>query len=614
MRGANAVRIKSIRIENNNVLGNIFLPFTDKNDEIVDTIIFAGENGTGKSTILNIIYEFSMYNLKNVKSDEKRTFIVQLSDKDIELFNNNQKTINNFASGILNNELQINFDFSIISNWEQIKIIYKDLLGNDKLIFGNMFNTPEIIVIFRSIFSDVEINFTPQDIRSTTAKDVDQKISNSIKSSSNLATDITQLLIDVQALDAEDFLQWARSNDGEKINKNMIDIRMGRFKEAFNFMFPNKKYKEVRNENGSKKVIFEEFEKEVTLDKLSSGEKQIVFRGSFLLKDLKSNNGIFALIDEPELSLHPKWQFKIIDFYKKLFTNEKGIQTSQIFFVTHSPFIIHNENRNNDKIIILKKDEKGDVFIPKNGEYYNWTNEEIVEEAFNINIMRNKINQIKKNIVITEGKTDWKHLKNALINFRKEGKFLEDNFEFLEYENNIEMGDKDLISLCEQMCKIENDYKVICIFDRDVPDTLKKIEGKKSNFKEWGNNVFSFAIPVPQHRLITPHISIEHYYTDSELKFHDHNGRRLYLGYEFSRKSGLHIDQDKFCLKKDRCGQDSIKIIDCEVFMNLNENQNIAMSKNDFSENILKGISPFDKVDYKNFKEIFDIIREITFM
>jgi predicted ATPase len=608
------LRIKSIRIENNKVLGNIFLSFTDKNDQIVDTVIFAGENGTGKSTILNIIYEFSLYNVVTGNPSEKRTFIVSLSDKDIELLNENQNNKSYFINGILDNELQIDFDFSIMGSWQQIKISYKDSSGNNKSVFGNVFNEIEIKAMFRSIFSDVEINFTPQNIKSVTAKDVDEKINGSIKSSLNLATEITQLIIDVQALDAEDFLQWARKNNNKIIDSNMIDIRMSRFKEAFNFMFPNKKYKEVRNENGSKKVVFEEYEKEVTLDKLSSGEKQIVFRGSFLLKDLKSNSGILALIDEPELSLHPNWQLKIIDFYKRLFTNEKGIQTSQIFFVTHSPFIIHNENRNNDKVIILKKDEKGDIFTPENGEYYSWTNEEVIEEAFNINVMRNNISKIKKNIVITEGKTDWKHLKTSLIKFRQEGKFIEDNFEFLEYENNIEMGDKDLISLCEQMCKIQNDYKIICVFDRDVPDTLKKIEDKKLKFKKWGNNVFSFGIPVPQHRLNTPSISIEHYYTDSELKFYDGNGRRLYLGNEFSRKSGLHMDQDKFCLKKDRCGQYSIKIIDCEVFMNTNENQNIAMSKNDFAENILNGISPFDKVGYKSFEEIFDIIREITFI
>lgn len=41
------------------------------------------------------------------------------------------------------------------------------------------------------------------------------------------------------------------------------------------------------------------------------------------------------------------WQMKIMDFYKRIFANGSGIQTSQMFVVTHSPFIIHNKNRRN---------------------------------------------------------------------------------------------------------------------------------------------------------------------------------------------------------------------------------------------------------------------------
>lgn len=68
---------------------------------------------------------------------------------------------------------------------------------------------------------------------------------------------------------------------------------------------------------------------------MSSGEKQIIYRGGFLLKDAAAMNGAFVFIDEPEISLHPRWQ-KIMDYYKGIFTDENGIQTSQIFVVTHS--------------------------------------------------------------------------------------------------------------------------------------------------------------------------------------------------------------------------------------------------------------------------------------
>ena len=44
--------------------------------------------------------------------------------------------------------------------------------------------------------------------------------------------------------------------------------------------------------------------------------KQIVYRGCFLLKDVNSISGAFVFIDEPEISMHPNWQSRIMDYYK----------------------------------------------------------------------------------------------------------------------------------------------------------------------------------------------------------------------------------------------------------------------------------------------------------
>lgn len=45
---------------------------------------------------------------------------------------------------------------------------------------------------------------------------------------------------------------------------------MKRFNDAFASIFPNKRFKEIRNETNSKEVIFEENDKECTIDQLSS--------------------------------------------------------------------------------------------------------------------------------------------------------------------------------------------------------------------------------------------------------------------------------------------------------------------------------------------------------
>lgn len=89
-----------------------------------------------------------------------------------------------------------------------------------------------------------------------------------------------------------------------------------------------------------KRIIFKKYGKDISIDLLSIGEKQIVFRGAYLLKNQKILNGGIALIDEPELSMHTLWQEKILDYYRNIFTTPKNIfykneQRVQMIVATH---------------------------------------------------------------------------------------------------------------------------------------------------------------------------------------------------------------------------------------------------------------------------------------
>lgn len=100
---------------------------------------------------------------------------------------------------------------------------------------------------------------------------------------------------------------------------------------------------------------------QIDINDLSSGEQQIVFRGTDLL--YHAENASTIIIDEPELSLHPKWQEKILSFYRNLFTNEDGKQIAQLMIATHSQYIVQSAmnkaNRDDVKIILLKKSDSG---------------------------------------------------------------------------------------------------------------------------------------------------------------------------------------------------------------------------------------------------------------
>jgi len=84
----------------------------------------------------------------------------------------------------------------------------------------------------------------------------------------------------------------------------------------------------------------------ISIQHLSSGEKQLItFFANLIFKVKSDTSGIFV-VDEPELSLHLSWQ-KI--FIEKTLEINKNIQ---LIFATHAPEII---GKNRDKMFRLEK-------------------------------------------------------------------------------------------------------------------------------------------------------------------------------------------------------------------------------------------------------------------
>lgn len=407
--------IKSIEIKSNPILGDLNLNLTDSNGLPFKTVLLAGENGTGKSTLLNIIHNFFDTPIAREESSESVTFKFEIDEQELEMLYTSERFQNALKGHEPANELTITKDHSKVSSgWYSLMPVISTKDGTLVEFEGYAFPQGNAKDIFKSVFSDVEVNYTSGEITSTSILDVDVPTQFTVKSSSNLATEITQLIIDIESLDNGEYARWARQNPDKLASEGMTDKRMSRFKKAFNYMFPAKRFKEVVNRPEGKKVMFEENGKEISLNNLSSGEKQIVFRGSFLLKDKFATKGAVVLLDEPEISLHPKWQLKILDFYKTLFFDEKEIQTSQLIVATHSPFVIHNENQEKDKIVVLGKNESG-IYVENEPTFYGWNSEEAVTEAFDIKLHSER----GKLIVLVEGPTDEKYINKALQLFDK---------------------------------------------------------------------------------------------------------------------------------------------------------------------------------------------------
>ena len=87
-------------------------------------------------------------------------------------------------------------------------------------------------------------------------------------------------------------------------------------------------------------------ENPISIQYLSSGEKQLItFFANLIFKVKSSTSGIFV-VDEPELSLHLFWQKIFVE--KTLEINEN----IQLIFATHAPEII---GKNRDKTVKLEK-------------------------------------------------------------------------------------------------------------------------------------------------------------------------------------------------------------------------------------------------------------------
>ena len=507
-------KIRKVKFQEHPILKNLELDFCGKDGKALDTIIFAGENGTGKSTIINALYDIASHQVMY-------PMIVEFENED-SVFNLNYYRAQ--KSGI---------------------IYVDDGQGLDTPLFGLL----EHKYPFNGIFSDVDINFHANDVSTVTSLTLDSA-NNSRKSTQDLPTQINQLIVDIQSVDDSELAHAYRTAKEKRQPLSEIEYkeRMPRFTNAFNKMFEGLTYSRVENKNGKKSIFFQKNGVDIPINGLSSGEKQVVYRGCFLLKDVNATNGAFVFIDEPEISLHPNWQKKIMDYYKGIFMNE-GKQTSQIFAVTHSPFVIHNDTRRNDKVIVLSRDSDGNIIVQDKAEYFKCNSMEVIQDAFQLDLPTDE-----HSVVYLEGRTDEMYFKKALEVYEYDVDF---EFKWVEYidENEEEANTgKDALNKAASFLKSRNlAVKSICLFDCDARKTLQE-----------SNNVITMSIPK-FNNVAGINIGIENALVLDGIDLHPYKQQRKEIdGYGMEK---LIPDFQKMKCCEDICNLDSEKLR--HVFENL---------------------------------------------
>jgi predicted ATP-binding protein involved in virulence len=120
-----------------------------------------------------------------------------------------------------------------------------------------------------------------------------------------------------------------------------------------------------------------------SIDELSTGEKTLLSKVLYLyLKEIKDS---VILIDEPELSLHPKWQSQIL----KLYENFAKEYNCQIIIATHSPHILGSAK--NEYIRLLTINEDNEIEVINDVQAYGRDIKWILEEVMGAEYTREKI-------------------------------------------------------------------------------------------------------------------------------------------------------------------------------------------------------------------------------
>lgn len=172
----------------------------------------------------------------------------------------------------------------------------------------------------------------------------------------------------------------------------------------------------------------------IPISQLSGGEKELITKAFTLyISDVKDK---IILIDEPESSLHPNWQNRILKIYED-FAKENN---NQIIIATHSPHIIASAKKESLRLLVNRGD-RIEVISNFDGSY-GYEVQKVLLEIMDLDSLRNlefdkKLIQLK-NLVFQN-----KYFTKEFVNLQT------------ELENILGKNDIDLSLLRMEIAKRE---------------------------------------------------------------------------------------------------------------------------------------------------------------
>ncbi|MFC2423181.1 MAG: AAA family ATPase [Fusobacterium polymorphum] len=318
------MKIEKVHIKNIKGIKDLELSFK-KDNKILDVIVLAGVNGSGKTTILEAIKDFFYNENVNYDEPEKSNVNLDIFLEEFEKYSSYNlkrvKFLNTFHYKKSDNNTSS--QNQTINNFESLaKIIYVPAENNFEKV-----KTDTTTLLRISQFINI--------INSNVIKDIPSYIATRRNYLATIEEDLTM----------------------KEITNKVINEING----IFDILELDVKLKGFSKDEKTLPIFENSAGEEFDINDLSSGEKQLFLR-TLSIKMLEPNNSII-LIDEPELSLHPKWQQRIIEVYKKIGEN------NQIIVATHSPHILGSVS--NENIFILYRNENGKIEAKTGDELYS---------------------------------------------------------------------------------------------------------------------------------------------------------------------------------------------------------------------------------------------------
>ncbi len=290
------LKIRKVKFLNEVQFGDLELDFLNSRTGLpYQNIVFVGDNGVGKTNLLRFI--------KEIISSPTRTYIYRYIEYELS---------------------------GRVCRFERLP---DDAVHNHRYqLYDAETNS---IFLINTIYDDYPDGFRPP------SEGIIMSYSNNdhFEQKNDDFSSVIDRLVNLQNEDSINYAYYNIKHDDAPLRWSEFFQRskMKTFADSFNAFFEDMEYFGMGFSDRHEKVIgFTKYGKQINTQSLSSGEKQIIERTVPILEIMTEQKDNLLFIDEPEMSLHPKWQEKVHSYFKQLFTDTSGIQQNQIFMASHS--------------------------------------------------------------------------------------------------------------------------------------------------------------------------------------------------------------------------------------------------------------------------------------